>query len=90
MNFKRTIVRKFVDLTDGWNSELHHAIEERVIMEHRRLFPPKDDDDLAQVDKRISDMRAFYYARMSTTSNLLLAATAVIVALGALIVALIK
>lgn len=89
MSLKGTIVRRLVGLTDEWNSEIHNAIEQRVIAEHSQLFPPRPDDDNDKRQKRIEDMRAFYYARMSTTASLLLAGAALIVALAALVGAVI-
>ena len=90
MSFKRNLVRCLVRIIDGWNKEIHQVIEERVSLEHRRMFPPNADDDLEVTDKRMQDMRAFYYARMSTTASLMIAAIALLVAAIAFLIAVLQ
>jgi hypothetical protein len=89
MSFKRKIVRRLVGWTDDWNSEIHQAIEERVLAEFERAFPLRVGSDLKQRDERISEMRSFYYTRMSITASLLMAGAAFVVALVALAVTVI-
>lgn len=79
---KRMVVRAFVNCTHGWNTALHDAIEERVVGEHHRLFPGGTDNS----DEEIRKMREFYYARMATTANLLIAGVALFVSFASLIV----
>lgn len=81
------MVRIILGFVDGWNREIHQAIEERVLKEYWCSFPSDEDIDLTQRQKRTSDMRSFYYARISTTANLLIAAMAFVVAVVALIAA---
>lgn len=83
-------MRKLVDLTDGWNHEIHLAIEEKVLAWHLQMFPPREDDDLEKRDQRVSEMRTFYYARMTSTANLLVAGAAFMVSLSAFVVAVIS
>lgn len=85
---KRTIVRRFVNFTHGWNKELHQAIEGRVQAEYKRMFSdgtPKGIDS----DATMETMRSFYYQRMMTTANLLLSGSTFIVSVVALLFSLI-
>ncbi len=75
------VARKLVDFTHGWNAEIHNAIEAKVIAEYMELFPPTENDDREQRDKRIKEMRQFYYSRMSVTATLLVAVAAIFAAL---------
>ncbi|KWN65979.1 hypothetical protein [Burkholderia stagnalis] len=84
---KRRLVRLFVDWTDAWNKEMHDAIEAKVQAEFRSSFPNGiGGGDLEKTDQIVKRMREFYYARMSNTANLLVAVTAVVVSLVALLV----
>ena len=93
---KRKLVGRFIELTDGWNKEVHNEIESRVDSEYDRLFPnnpDKDADiDLDQILVTKKKMREFYFERISFTANLLISVAsflvsvvAVVVAVGALI-----
>ncbi len=83
--FKRRLVRWFVDWTDSWNREFHEAIEVKVHAEFRRQFPDGAKDTEAMIEK----MRNFYYARMTNTSTLLVAITAVVIAVLGVTVSLV-
>lgn len=82
---KRAIVRWFVGLTNGWNEELHQAIEQRVQDGYRRDFA-----QAAHVDvELIKQMREFYYQRMMATASLLIGGAAFIVSLVALLISVV-
>jgi hypothetical protein len=66
---------------DGWNQEIHRAVEDNVFREHRLLFPEGSDGGGSEIDK----MREFYYARLMTTANLLVTCVALLVAVTALL-----
>jgi hypothetical protein len=83
---KRKLVNWWVDWTDGWNHEFHGAIERKVIAGYRKAFP-NAHEAFDEVDKRVKEMREFYYQRMVATSTLLIAGISVVVALLALVVA---
>lgn len=88
MTLRRRLVSIFLDWTDGWNSEIHDAIERKVLIEFKRTFP----DGITETSDRgkiIADMRAFYYARMTNTAMILIAAIAFLVAVASLIVSVI-
>ena len=90
MTFQRTVVRGFLKFTDRWNHEIHQAIEERVLESIRQDSPATGEMDLAERQKAISERRSFYFARVCTTANLLVAAAALVVALVALVVSSIQ
>jgi len=77
-------VRWFVDWTDSWNHELHEAIEAKIQIEYKRQFP----DGAVDPDTTIKAMRGFYYARMTTTATLLLAALAIAISTISVVVAI--
>lgn len=77
MKFKRIIVRKLVDITHSWNTEIHHAIEEKVTSEYIKNFPHSEGDNLEEKNRRMHEMRHFYYSRMSVTATLLVAVAAI-------------
>jgi len=85
MGFKRVVVRLSLRWADGWNQEIHRAVEDNVFREHRRLFPGGSDGDGSMIDK----MRTFYYARLMTTANLLVTCVALLVAVTALLVSVV-
>lgn len=68
--------------TGEWNREVHEAIEAKVLEEYKRLFPPGEPD----AGKTISEMRMFYYGRMTNTTNVLIGGVALLVAFVSLIV----
>lgn len=88
---KKCIVRSFVEWTDGWNREFHQAIEGKVQAEYSRLFPNSEGGivDLEQMDRRMLQMREFYYARMTNTAMLLVAVSSTLVSLCALVVSIV-
>lgn len=88
MIFKRWMVRKLVDWTHDWNSEIHRAIEAKVHAEYRAMWPD-DAESLDAKQKTIGKMRDFYYARMNATASLLFAGVALVVAATALVLAVI-
>lgn len=89
MSLNRKLVRLFVSFIDGWNKELHQALEERVLREYQRSFPD-NNDSREEREKRIADMRAYYKAGITTTASLLVAAIALLVSVIALIVAVVQ
>lgn len=82
---RRKVVRFFTNWTSKWNEEIHNEIEKRVIDEFKRLYPDGSDAR----ERIIQDMRSFYYARMATTANILVAYVAVLVSFVSLIVSLV-
>lgn len=91
MTIKRTIVRKLVDVTHDWNSEIHQAIEARIYPAYSEMIPKEVRESQSSVDtsgEMIEKMRTFYYSRMSMTASLLLAGIAVIISVLALLVSL--
>lgn len=87
MTVRRAVVRKILGFADGWNHEIHQAIEEKILENCKDTFPLHSNEDLLEHQERIREMRSFYYARISTTANLLIAAMALVVAVFALIAA---
>lgn len=87
MNFKNTVVRALLRWVDGWNKEIHSAIEANVFSEHNKMFPGGSDGE--KIETRINDMRTFYYARLTNTANLLVACVAVLVSIVALFVSIV-
>lgn len=85
MNIKRKIVRILVDITDGWNKEIHEAIEQKIHNEYKISFHQFEDDSLEDVIERKEKMRTYYYQRMSVTATLLLSALALIAATIAIV-----
>jgi len=79
---KRTVVLKVMGWTEEWNNEIHQAVEARVFAEYTKMFPTGASDREAM----ITNMRTFYYARMSTTATILIAVVAVLVSLISLLV----
>ena len=77
---KRTIVDWCLSALDGWNTALHESIEHRVMANHHKTFPNGGADEL------IERSREFYYGRMTTTANLIVAIIAMALGLVALIV----
>ena len=91
MSLKRTIVRKLVDVTHEWNSEIHKAIEDRIYQAYSQTIPKDAQDSQPSVEtpnEMLENMRAFYYSRMSMTASLLLAGAALIISVVALLVSL--
>lgn len=86
MNFKRSVVRVLLRLADGWNKELHNAVEDNVISAYKEMFPGGSSAE--NMESQIKDMRTFYYARLMNTANLLLACVAVLVSIVALFVSI--
>ena len=85
MTLKRVVVRTFLRWADGWNEEIHQAVEENIFREHKRLFRAGSDGDGSMIKK----MRTFYYARMVTTANLLVTCVALLVAIAALLASIV-
>lgn len=90
MTVKRTIVRKLVDVTHDWNSELHLAIEARINDVYREMISEEArESQSVEASCEMKDkMRTFYYSRMSMTASLLLTGVAVIISVLALLVSL--
>lgn len=88
MFFKRKIVNALVNYTHGWNEAIHYAIENKVQTEYRRSFDPNGSDNSEIVEKRINDMRSFYYTRMSMTASLLFAGIAIFTAIVIMLIQL--
>lgn len=91
MTIKRTIVRKLVNVTHDWNSEIHEAIEARIHQAYNEGIDKKARESQsveASIEMK-GEMRAFYYSRMSMTASLLLAGVAVIISILALVVSMI-
>jgi len=87
---QKKLARWFVDWTDGWNRELHEAIEAKVRAAYSSMYsnPEGGKVDLEQMDKRMREMRDFYYARMTNTSMLLVAFAALVVSVLAMVVSI--
>ncbi|AOK14845.1 hypothetical protein WJ85_34540 [Burkholderia ubonensis] len=87
---KKKLARWFVDWTDGWNRELHEAIEAKIQAAYSSMYsnPEGGKVDLEQMDNRVREMRNFYYARMTNTSMLLMTIVALAVSVLALIVSI--
>lgn len=85
---KKRIVRWFVDWTDGWNRELHEAIEANVHEEFRKMFP-QGLQNREESGPMIERMRSFYYARMMNSATLLVAVSSALVSLCALVVSIV-
>ncbi|HEB3530047.1 TPA: hypothetical protein RZC51_001526 [Burkholderia cenocepacia] len=83
--YKRCLVCWFVDWTDSWNREFHEAIEAKIQAEFQRQFPRGAEESDAMIEK----MRSFYYARVTSTSTLLVAVAALIIAVLGIAVSLI-
>lgn len=86
---KKKLVVWFVDYTEGWNYEFHEAIEKKVLAEFKKCYP-ENISDTAVKEKTISNMRSFYYSRMTNTAMLLIAASSVLFSIIAIAIALIK
>ena len=82
---KRKIVRATVKFLDGWNNELHVAIESQVQTAYKGYFPHGHSDP-ESAQKQMTKMRDFYYQRMMNTGVLLIGLLSLVVALIALIV----
>ena len=82
---KKRLVAWYVNWTHGWNSELHLAIESKVMAGYKEAFP----DGAADAEMQIKQMREFYYGRMAFTGNLLVAGAAVVVSVVATIASVI-
>jgi hypothetical protein len=82
---KKLLVNKFIDFTDGWNHEIHEAIEAKIKAAYKRDFSEgaKDPDGV------IKRMREFYYQRMMTTASLIITIASLVVSIIALIVSFI-
>lgn len=85
MGFKRVVVRMSLRWADGWNGEIHRAVEDNVFREHARLFPEGSDGDGSMISK----MRAFYHVRLMTTANLLVTCVALLVSIVALLASIV-
>ncbi|WP_431020828.1 hypothetical protein ACQ4K0_32135 [Burkholderia cepacia] len=87
---QKKLARWFVEWTDGWNREVHEAIEAKIRAAYSSMYsdPEGGKVDLEQMDKRMREMRDFYYARMTNTSMLLVAIVALAVSVLALVVSI--
>jgi hypothetical protein len=81
---RRRLVRAFVNWASPWNRDIHEAIEAKVFEEFNRMFP----QGVTDTESTIDGMRTAYYARMTNTTNLLVAGASFLVSLVALLVAL--
>jgi len=77
-----------MDWTHDWNSEIHRAIEAKILAEYKAMWPD-DAESLDEKRKTIGKMRDFYYARMNATASLLFAGVALVVAVTALVLAVV-
>ncbi|MGI2227432.1 hypothetical protein [Shewanella frigidimarina] len=84
--------KKFINVifnaTDAFNKEWHANIERNVI-EASKQFHTNEEISLEERDKNTKQMREFYYARMSNSSNFLIALSSFFISSTALIVAII-
>jgi hypothetical protein len=87
MKLRRIFSRYFVEITHKWNSELHSAIENKVISEYFKTFP-NEAQDPEKAGEQVDKMREFYYARMMNTAALLVTFASIIISLVALVVAI--
>lgn len=76
----------FLKFTDRWNHEIHQAIEEWIQESIRHESPARGEMDLAGREHTTSERWSLYFARVSATADLLVAAAALVVALVALVV----
>ncbi|WDE12840.1 hypothetical protein [Thalassomonas haliotis] len=83
---KNTLAKYLVNFTDGWSSAVHHAIELKLKEKARGQYP--DGYPLDKLDEQMKKHREFYYQRFTTTGNLLLAGSAIIISIIALFVSL--
>ena len=49
MNFKTMVVRTLLRWADGWDKEVHYAIEANVMSKYNEMFPGAGDK-VAQVE----------------------------------------
>lgn len=82
---KLIVTRAFVAWTHGWNQALHQAIEGKVMVEYEAMFPNGTDNP----EGMLSQMRAFYYARMMNTASLLIGVSAAALAAIAVVVSVV-
>lgn len=83
---RKVITDKALCFVDKWNNALHHSFEDRIHAEYKRTFTqPTDDMDL--VEKRMQNMREFYYSRMMSTATIIVATTSLIASIFAIIIA---
>jgi len=85
--FKR-IIKLIFNATDTFNKEWHYNIEKKII-EASKEFHTNDEISIEKRDETTKKMREFYYSRMSSSSNLLLAVSSLFISATALIVAII-
>lgn len=74
-------------ITDSFNREWHENIE-RKVMEAAKEFHTSEELPIESREENIKKMREYYYARMSNSSNLLVAASSLFISVVALIVAI--
>lgn len=86
--FKK-IINIVFKITNAFNKEWHKNIEMEII-EASREFHQNDNIPLDKRTKNTEEMREFYYARMSNSSNLLLALSSFFISTTALIVSVIS
>jgi len=84
--FKTFIVSKSINFIEGWNSVIHSHIQQKVMAEQNKMYehyykPPTMDERIKDKER----MESFYYARMLSTANLLMAAIAIFVAFVSLV-----
>ena len=85
MQIKRTLVRYFVNWTDGWNKEFHNAIETKV-SEGYRDYNPDCNGTLEEIAAEKDKIRTFYYGRMLGTATLLIGMISALLALMAIVI----
>lgn len=84
----KKLIRYIFNFTDSFNKEWHANIERKVIEEAKKLHS-NNDMSIEIRDEDIKKMREFYYARMSNSSNLLIAISSLFVSAVALTVAIV-
>lgn len=84
----KEIISFIFKVTDSFNREWHANIERKVMEEAMWLHSDRDIP-LETREENIKKMREFYYARMSSSSSLLIATSSLFVSVVALIVAIV-
>jgi len=84
---KAKVVRWLVNFFDDWNDHFHSAIENKLISGVQKDFGAEADSEVRR--KAIEKGRDFYYLRLTTTANILVAVSSLFVSAVALVVSVI-
>lgn len=84
----KKFIKVIFNATDAFNKEWHENIEKNVIEASKQLHG-NEEISFQEKDKNTKQMREFYYARMSNSSNLLIAIASFFISATALIIAII-